>query len=33
MNNPEYSKAMQANKQEAESMGLFYTPILETPEY
>jgi hypothetical protein len=33
MNNPEYIKAAQANKAEAESMGLSYTPILEKPEY
>jgi hypothetical protein len=33
MNNPEYIKAMQANKAEAENMGLSYTPILEKPEY
>jgi hypothetical protein len=33
MNNPEYIKAMYANKAEAENMGLFYTPIIEKPEY
>jgi hypothetical protein len=33
MNNPEYIRAMYANKAEAESMGLSYTPIIEKPEY
>jgi hypothetical protein len=33
VNNPEYIKAAEFNKTEAQNMGLQYTPIYEKPEY
>jgi len=33
MNNPVYRKAAEANKAEAEAMGLTYIPYYERPEY
>jgi hypothetical protein len=33
INNPEYIKAAELNKIEAQNMGLQYTPVYEKPEY